>query len=280
VSVQSAPVARYRGPSAVGEDLRRFWSLTTTLAVTDFKLRFFGSALGYVWTLMRPLLLFGALYLVFTEIVRFGEGVEHYPVYLLSAIVLFTFFAEATGRGVTSLIERENLLRKIRFPRLVIPLSVALHALFNLGLNLIVVFAFILVSGIEPTLDWLQIPLLIAVLVGFATGVTILLSALYVRYRDMQPIWEVAAQLLFYGSPVIYVIETMPDSVQEIAMFNPIAIVLTQWRHAVIDQDAPTAITELGGWELLPIPLAMVAAIFALGFWVFARETPRIAENL
>jgi ABC-2 type transport system permease protein len=280
VSVQSQPVARYRGPSAVGEDLRRFWSLTATLAVTDFKLRFFGSALGYVWTLMRPLLLFGALYLVFTEIVRFGEGVEHYPVYLLSSIVLFTFFSETTGRGVTSLIERENLLRKIRFPRLVIPLSVALHALFNLGLNLIVVFAFILASGIEPTLDWLQIPLLIAVLIGFATGVTILLSALYVRYRDMQPIWEVALQLLFYGSPVIYVVGTMPESVQEIAMFNPIAIVLTQWRHAVIDQDAPTAITELGGWELLPIPLAMVAAIFAFGFWVFARETPRIAENL
>ena len=120
------------------------------LAVTDFKLRFFGSALGYVWTLMRPLLLFGVLYFVFTEVVRFGGDIKHYPVYLLTSIVLFTYFSETTSRGVTSLVERENLLRKMRFPRLVIPLSVALHALFNLGLNMIVVFVFVLGSGIEP----------------------------------------------------------------------------------------------------------------------------------
>jgi ABC-2 type transport system permease protein len=273
-------VARYRGPSALGDDLRRFWSLTYTLAATDFKLRFFGSALGYLWTLARPLLLFGTLYFVFTKIVKFGEGVEHYPVYLLSAIVLFTFFSETTTRGVNSLVERENLLRKIRFPRMVIPLSVALHSLFNLGLNLIVVFVFILVSGIEPTLDWLQIPLLVGMLVFFATGVTMLLSALYVRFRDMEPIWEVAVQLLFYGSPVIYVIDTVPESVRELVMFNPIASIFTQWRHAVIDQEAHTAGTAIGGLELLVVPVAIVAAVFALGLWVFTRETPRIAENL
>ncbi len=271
---------RFRGPSAIGDDLRRFWSLTYTLAQTDFKLRFFGSALGYVWSLMRPLLLFGVLYLVFTEIVRFGEGVKHYPVYLLSSIVLFTFFSETTSRGVTSLVERENLLRKIRFPRLVIPLSVALHALFNLALNLTVVFVFIFASGIKPTLDWLQIPLLILVLVVFATGVTMLLSALFVRFRDMQPIWEVVLQLLFYGSPVIYVITEVPESFRQVVAFNPIAVVLTQWRHAVIDQSAPTAGTAIGGIELLIVPLVIVAAIFALGLWVFTREAPRIAENL
>jgi ABC-2 type transport system permease protein len=272
--------ARYRGPSALGEDLRRFWSLTYTLAATDFKLRFFGSALGYLWSLARPLLLFGTLYLVFTEVVKFGEGVKHYPVYLLSSIVLFTFFSETTSRGVNSLVERENLLRKIRFPRLVIPLSVALHSLFNLGLNLIVVFVLVFASGITPTLDWIQIPLLVLMLVVFTTGVTMLLAALYVRFRDVQPIWEVGLQLLFYGSPVIYVIDTMPASVRELAMCNPIAAILTQWRHAVIDQDAPTAGTAIGGLELLVIPSAIVAATFALGLWVFARETPRIAENL
>jgi ABC-2 type transport system permease protein len=272
--------AQYRGPSALGDDLRRFSSLTYVLAATDFKLRFFGSALGYLWSLARPLLLFGTLYLVFTEIVRFGEGVEHYPVYLLSSIVLFTFFSETTSRGVDALVERENLLRKIRFPSLVIPLAVALHSLFNLGLNLIVVFAFIFASGISPTLDWVQIPLLIAMLVVLATGVTMLLSALYVRFRDVKPIWEVALQLLFYGSPVIYVIDTMPASVRELAMCNPIAAVLTQWRHAAIDQAAPTAGTAIGGIEFLLIPSAIVAALFALGLWVFARETPKIAENL
>jgi ABC-2 type transport system permease protein len=271
---------RYRGPSAVGEDLRRFWSLTLTLAATDFKLRFFGSALGYLWSLVRPLLLFGVLYVVFTEIIRFGAGVEHYPVYLLESLVLFTFFSEATSNGVTSLVDRENLLRKIRFPRLVIPLAVSLHALFSLTLNLIVVFVFVFASGIEPRLEWLELPLLVLLLVLFSTGVTMLLSALYVRFRDMEPIWEVGLQLLFYGSPVLYVITTVPDSVRELAAMNPIAVVLTQMRHAVIDPDAPTAAAAVGGWEWLAVPLAIVAAVFLIGFWVFARETPRIAENL
>jgi ABC-2 type transport system permease protein len=277
----SAPsVASYRAPSAVGDDLRRFVALTVTLAVTDFKLRFFGSALGYVWTLMKPLLLFGVLYFVFTEVVRFGDEVQHYPVYLLASIVLFTFFSETTSRGVTSLVERENLLRKVRFPRLAIPLAVALHALFNLGLNLIVVFVFVLASGIEPRLSWLELVPLIALLVMFSTGVTMLLSALYVRYRDMQPIWEVALQMLFYASPVIYVVATLPDNIEREAMANPLAAILTQMRHALIDPAAPTAAEAIGGTARLAIPLLVVVVVFVLGAWVFSREAPRIAEHL
>jgi ABC-2 type transport system permease protein len=279
-SAQASPQARYRGPYAVGEDLRRFWSLTFALAATDFKVRFFGSALGYLWSLVRPLLLFGVLYVVFTEVIRFGADVDHYPVYLLQSLVLFTFFSETTSRGLTSLVDRENLIRKIHFPRLVIPLSVSLHALFNLGLNLIVVFVFVFASGITPRLEWLELPVLVAFLVLFSTGVTMLLSALYVRFRDVEPIWEVGLQLLFYGSPVLYVITFVPDRVQELAAMNPIAVVLTQMRHAVIDPSAPTAAAAVGGWEWLAVPLAIVAAVFLIGSWVFARETPRIAENL
>jgi ABC-2 type transport system permease protein len=276
----SAQSARYRGPSAVGDDLRRFVGLTVTLAVTDFKLRFFGSALGYVWTLMRPLLLFGVLYVVFTEIVRFGGDVKHYPVYLLMAIVLFTYFSETTSRGVTSLIERENLLRKVRFPRLVIPLSVALHALFNLGLNLIVVLVFVLVSGIEPRVEWLGLVPLIVLLVLFATGVAMLLSALYVRYRDVQPIWEVALQMLFYASPVIYVTSTFPDSVEQEAMTNPLTAIFTEGRYLLIDPSAPSAAAAIGGTARLLIPLFLVVGVLVLGAWVFTREAPRIAEEL
>ena len=275
-----AAATSYRQPSAIGDDLRRFVSLTVTLAATDFKLRFFGSALGYVWTLMRPLLLFGVLYFVFTEVVRFGDGVEHYPVYLLSAIVLFTFFSETTSRGVTSLVERENLLRKVRFPRLVIPLAVALHALFNLALNFIVVFVFVFASGIAPRWSWLELIPLVALLILFATGVTMLLSALYVRYRDMQPIWEVALQILFYASPVIYVVQTLPDSIETEAMASPITAILTQMRHALIDPGAPTGADAIGGGVRLLIPLFVVVGVFALGAWVFAREAPRIAEDL
>ncbi len=273
-------VSRYRGPSAVGDDLRRFAALTWMLAVTDFKLRFFGSALGYMWTLMRPLLLFGVLYFVFTEVVRIGGDIPHYPVVLLSAIVMFTFFSETTSRGVTSLIERENLLRKVRFPRLVIPLSVSLHALFNLGLNLIVVFAFVLATGVEPRVSWLEVVPLLLLLVIFATSVAMLVAALYVRYRDMQPIWEVALQILFYASPIIYVISFLPDRLERPAMANPIASIVTQWRYAVIDSTAPSAGEAIGGGVRLLIPLAVVLATFALGLWVFAREAPRIAEDL
>jgi ABC-2 type transport system permease protein len=279
MSAQPA-VARYRGPSALGDDLRRFVNLTVTLAVTDFKLRFFGSALGYLWTLMRPLLLFGVLYFVFTEVVRFGDEIKNYPVYLLVSIMLFTFFSETTSRGVNSLAERENLLRKVRFPRLVIPLSVALNALFNLGLNMIVVFVFVFASGIAPRWSWLEMIPLILLLIVLAVGVTMLLSALYVRYRDMQPIWEVTLQMLFYASPVIYVAETLPDSIEQEAMANPIAAVLTQMRHALIDPSAPTAADAIGGAVRLLIPLGVVLVLFALGAWVFKREAPRIAENL
>ncbi len=272
--------AVYRGPSAIGDDLRRVANLTVTLAATDFKVRFFGSVLGYLWTLMRPLLLFGVLYFVFTEVVRFGDGVKHYPVYLLTSLMLFSFFGETTTRGVTSLVERENLLRKVRFPRLVIPLSVTLHAMFYLVLNLLVVFVFVFASGIEPRWSWLELVPLVVLLIVLATGVTMLLSALFVRYRDMQPIWEVGLQILFYASPVIYVAETLPDSIEREAMASPLAAIFTQIRHAVIDPTAPTAAEAIGGGALLLIPLGIVVGVFALGAWVFAREAPRIAEDL
>jgi ABC-2 type transport system permease protein len=279
--VSAQPVtARFRGPSAVGDDLNRFLALTWMLAVTDFKLRFFGSAFGYVWTLMRPLLLFGVLYVVFTEVIRLGGDIDYYPVYLIASIVMFTFFSETTTRGVTALVERENLLRKVRFPRLVIPLSVALHALFNLGLNMIVVFVFVIASGIEPRVSWLELIPLLGVLAIFATSVAMFVSALYVRYRDMQPIWEVIVQILFYASPVIYVASFFPDSVEQEAMANPLAAIFTQVRHAVIDPSAPTAADVAGGDAWLLVPLAVVVASFALGLWVFAREAPRIAEDL
>jgi ABC-2 type transport system permease protein len=279
VSAHAGPT-RYRGPSALGDDLRRLANLTYVLAATDFKLRFFGSALGYLWTLMRPLLLFGVLYVVVTEIVRFGAGIAHYPVYLLMSIVMFTFFSETTARGVTSLIERESLLRKMRFPRMVIPLAVSLHSLFNLGLNLVAVFVFVLISGITPRIEWLELVPLVALLATFATGVAMLVSALYVRYRDILPIWEVALQILFYASPVIYVTDTYPASIRQEALCNPIAAILAQARHALIDPNAPTAADVIGGAARLLIPLGVVAFVFALGFWVFTREAPRIAEEL
>ena len=279
----TAPALRpIRGPSALGGDPRRFLNLTRTIAVSEFKLRFYGSALGYLWQLMRPLMLFGILWVVFTQLVRLGgTQTAFFPVVLLTGIVLFTFFAEATTGAVASVLNREGLVRKIHFPRLVIPLSVVLTAGFNLALNLLVVAAFAVISGVRPRLSWLQAPLLVLALAVLATGVAMLLSALYVRYRDVGPIWDVILQVLFYGSPVLYPLEVVPERwMGQVMMLNPFAAILQQIRHAVIDPSAASAAAAIGGaWRLL-VPAGVVLGVFALGFWVFNREAPRIAEEL
>jgi ABC-2 type transport system permease protein len=270
-----------RGPSAVSGDPRRFAALTLHLAAMEFKLRFFGSALGYLWQLMRPLLLFGVLYVVFTQFVRLNEGVPYFPAVLLSGIVLYTFFSDATSLAVTSVVDRESLVRKIQFPRLVVPLSVVGTALFNLGANLLAVLVFILATGVNPRPEWLLAIPLVAVLIVFAVGTASLLSALYPRFRDLRPIWEVVTQILFYACPILYAIEVVPDrTFQKLIMLNPIAAVIEEFRHVVIDPTAPSAADAAGSAALLLVPAVIVLGTLALGLWVFAREAPRIAEEL
>jgi ABC-2 type transport system permease protein len=288
-ALRPAPAShRVHGPSALGSDVRRFWSLTFTLARTEFKLRFYGSVLGYVWTLMRPLLLFGVLWVFFTKVGRVNSGKKpgeaFYGAQLLGSIVLFTFFAEATTGAVRSMVDRENLVRKIHFPRMVIPLSVVLLALFNLGLNLIVVAVFALGAGVHPMLSWLELPLIVGALIVSAAGMAMLLSALFVHFRDIQPIWEVIAQILFYASPVIISIQTVISKVNttllHLYMLNPLAVIFQQFRHAMITHATPSAGQVLGSWNALFGALAIVVAIFVIGFAVFNRAATRIAENL
>jgi ABC-2 type transport system permease protein len=279
---------RVHGPSALSGDFRRFWSLTFTLARTEFKLRFFGSVLGYLWTLMRPLLLFTVLYVFFTKVAHVNDskspGEAHYGAQLLASIVLFTFFAEATAGAVRSVVDRENLVRKIHFPRLVIPTSVVLLSLFNLGMNLIVVFVFAVGEGVTPMLSWLELPLIVTMIVIFSLGLAMLLSAMFVHFRDIQPIWEVFSQILFYASPVIISIETIKKKLDptwlHVYMLNPLAVILQQFRHAMITNATPSAGAVLGSWTSLLGALAIVAAIFVVGFSVFHRAAEKIAENL
>jgi ABC-2 type transport system permease protein len=277
--VTAAPV-QYQRPSVLGSDLRRFWSLTWTLAVTEWKLRFYGSVLGYAWTLARPFLFFGVIYFVFTEIVGLAKNVPNYGVYILFSIVFFNFFGEVTGNSVGALVAREGLLRKMRFPRLVIPMSVALTGLFNLACTLVAVMIFAIISGVYPTWGWLELPVIILLLALLATGIGMLLSSLYVRYRDMQPIWDVTQQVLFYASPILYVATLVPPKYQHAYMCNPLASLLSAMRHAVVDPTAPTAATLIGGTARLLIPLGLIAVAVVIGAWVFNREAPRIAENL
>src|SRR3954451_17521072 len=170
---------------------------------------------------MRPLLLFGVLYFVFTELVRLGGGVKDYPVILLMGIIIYTFYSEATGTSVGSVPDRESLVRKVHFPRLVIPLAVVLTTFLNFILNFVVVVVFVLASGIEPRWSWLEIVPLIVLLALLSTGIGTLLAALFVRYRDVRPIWDVALQISFYASPILYPIETIPErDLQRLIMCN------------------------------------------------------------
>ena len=277
-----------RGPRALTDDWSRFWHLTYNIARNEFKLRFFGSALGYFWQLMRPFLLFGVLYIFFTQVAEVnrsgGPGSEFYGSQLLGSIVLFTFFGEATGGAVRSVVDRENLVRKIQFPRMVIPLAVVLLASFNLGLNLCVVLIFALIEGVTPMVSWLELPLIVAFLAVFTTGIAMLLSALFVHFRDIQPIWDVLQQILFYASPVIISVITVKEKLGtfwlHVYMLNPLAVAFQQFRHGMVTHGTPSAAQVTGGWAPLVAPLLIVVGMFALGFYVFNRSAPLIAENL
>jgi ABC-2 type transport system permease protein len=280
MSAEAAELRDVRGPSALGGGGKRFAELLHLISITEFKKTYFGTVLGYVWSLLRPLMLFGVLLFVFTQIFRLGSGVDHYPVLLLFNVVLFGFFSEATQAAVTSVVNQEGVVRKTQFPRLVIPLSVVMTSLLNLGVNLIVVLVFLLAFGVTPTWTWLLFPLLLVLLFMFATAVSLILASLYVRFRDTAIIWSVTATALFYATPVLYPIEAVPSAYRELIMINPLTPIFEQVRKWVIDPDAPGAVSAADGWVPLLAPLALFVAICTLGAWYFNREAPRIAEEL
>ena len=270
-----------RGPSALGGGSQRFFELLWLMAVTEFRRTYFGTVLGYVWSLLRPLLLFAVLLFVFTKIFRLGSDVPFYAQMLLFNIVLFGFFQESTTAAVTSVVAQEGIVRKTQFPRLVIPLSIVLTGLMNLGLNLIVVFIFIIAGGVDPTWTWLLLPFVLLALAVFTTAVAMLLSAFYVRFRDLLLIWTVFATMLFYGTPILYPVEIpTTEGFRALLMANPIAVILEQARVWIIDPTAPTAAQAAGGVaRLIPATLIFIG-VCVLGWRVYNREAPRIAEAL
>jgi len=279
-----APALRdVQGPSALGGGSRRFFDLLRLMAVTEFKRVYFGTVLGYLWSLIRPLMLFGVLLLVFTQVFKVGsENVEHYPVFLLLGIVLFTFFQEATTNAVTSVVAQEGVVRKTQFPRLVIPLSTVLTGAFNFGLNMVIVVVFILAFGVEPTWTWLLFPLALLPLFAFTAAISMALSALYVRFRDIAIIWTVVAQVLFYATPILYPVDFKPGGdFEHLLMVNPLAVIFEQVRIWVLNEAAaPSVVDAAGGWlGLLPALLIFIGTC-VYGVWIFNREAPRIAEDL
>jgi ABC-2 type transport system permease protein len=280
VSTEVVELREVHGPSALGGGWRRFFELLYLISVTEFKNAYFGTVLGYVWSLVRPLMLFAVLLLVFTQIFRLGSQVPNYPVLLLFNIVLFGFFQESTSQAVTAVVNQEGVVRKTQFPRLVIPMATVMTSLFNLGMNLIAVLVFIFAFGVTPTWTWLLFPVVVLVLLVFTSAVSMLLSSLYVRYRDVAIIWSVASTALFYGTPVLYPLDIVPNNLVQILFINPLTPLFEQARKWIIAPDAPGAATAAGGWEYLIAPIAIYIVVCVLAVWVFDREAPRVAEEL
>jgi ABC-2 type transport system permease protein len=277
---EPVPVLRdVPGPTALGGGARRAGELLYLIAVTDFKKSYFGTALGYLWSIARPLALFGVLLAVFTQVFRVGSEVPHYPEVLLLGVVLFGFFQEATGSAVGSIVAQEAVVRKTQFPRAIIPLAVVLTSLFNLALNLAVVTVFLLVAGVTPMWSWLLFPLVVLALVVITAAASTIVAALYPRFRDIGIIWTVASTVLFYGTPVLYPIEAVPETMRNIISLNPLTPIFELARKWVVDAGAPGPI-EAGGAGRFAVSIVLFVAICGLAVWILDREAPRIAEEL
>ena len=257
--------------------------LLNELTKTDFKLRYQGSVLGYLWAIIRPLLMFGILYIVFAKFLRFGDEIPYYPVYLLIGTVLWNFFTECTNQGIQSLIIRSDLMRKIAFPKWIIVLSATTTALINLAINLVVVIVFSLLSGVELSWTWLIVPFLILELYLLSFGIALFLGSLNVKFRDVQSIWEVLIQALFYAIPIIYplsMVVNYSEVAANVLMLNPIAQVIQDVRFCLITNETVT------GWAILPnvflkfVPLLLVAIMFTIGVLVFKKKSKYFAEEI
>jgi ABC-2 type transport system permease protein len=251
------------------------------LVRTDFKLRYQGSVLGYAWSLLRPLLLFVILYVVFVKFLKLGTGVPHYPVYLLLGIVIWNFFNEMTVQSLGSIVGRGDLIRKIRIPRWIIVLSSSISALINLFLNLLVIVVFMFVNHVDLMRTILWLPLILAEVYLLALGLSMFLSAAFVKFRDINYIWEVVLQAGFYLTPILYPLSRIPNlTFQKLILINPMGQAIQDARYAAITHDTTTAHRIFqGGWYEF-IPFLIVGLILVGGLAYFRKESKYFAENI
>lgn len=256
-------------------------ALLAELVRTDFKLRYQGSALGYAWSLLRPLFIFLILYIVFVKFLKFGAEIEHYPIYLLLGIVLWNFFSEMTSQSLGSIVGRGDLIRKIKIPRWIIVLSSSINALINVGLNLLVVLVFMVINQVDITSTVVYFPLTLLQLYIFALGVSLFLSAAFVKYRDISYIWEVILQAGFYATPILYPLALITNvAVQKLILLNPVAQTVQDARYELVTKETITTWQIFdGGWYAL-IPLAITFIALIIGVMYFRKESKYFAENI
>lgn len=255
--------------------------LLKELVRTDFKLRYQNSTLGYAWSLLRPLFLFLILYIVFVKFLKLGSSIPHYPVYLLLGIVMWTFFTEITSQSITSIVGRGDLIRKIKIPRWIIIVSVSISALINLLLNLLIVFVFMIVNHVTPSISMLLFQVILLEVYLFALGLSLWLSALYVKYRDISYIWEILMQGFFYLTPILYPLSLINKLwMQKVVLLNPMAQAIQAGRYALISHETVTFQQVYGGYTFLFIPLTIILVILVSGVLYFKKESKFFAENI
>lgn len=257
-------------------------ALLSELVRTDFKLRYQGSVLGYAWSLLRPLMLFGILYVIFALVIKSGDGIPYFPVYLLLGIVIWTFFTDMTTQSLGSIVGRGDLIRKIRIPRWIVVLSSSISALINLGLNLVVVAVVLAFNRVDIMASILWLPLILIEVYLFALGISLFLAAAFVKFRDIGYIWEVLLQLGFYLTPILYAMTIIPERFQKLQLLSPVAQAMQDARYSLISHD-PKIITISrvfdGGWYML-IPFAIVAVTLVGGLAYFKSQANSFAENI
>ena len=256
-------------------------ALLSELVRTDFKLRYQGSVLGYAWSLLRPLMLFLILYVVFVKFIKLGSGVPHYPIYLLLGIVLWNFFGEMTSLSLNSVVARGDLIRKIRIPRWIVVLTSSFTALISLGLNLIVVAVFMVFNQVDISSSAFWLILLLIEIYIFSLGVSLFLAAAYVKYRDVSYIWEVIMQGLFYLTPILYPLSIiLNETFKKLILVNPMAQAIQDARYSLVTTETETISSVFnGGWyKLLPHVIVLLSLI--IGTLYFKKEAKYFAENL
>lgn len=249
------------------------------MVVTDFKVRYQGSALGYLWSLLKPLFMFAIIYVVFTNVFLLGKDVPHYPVYLLLGIVLWTFFTEATSIGLNSIVSSGDIIRKISIPRYLIVVASSVSALINLGLNLIVVLVLALFNGVEFRWEWLLLLALILEVFALAQATAFFLAALQVRFRDTGYIWEVFLQAGFYATPIIYPMTLVPAQFQSLVLINPMAQVIQDARYLFVWDGTMTVWSRVQSfWEFTPLVVIALVIVFASVY--FRKRSHTFAEDI
>jgi len=254
--------------------------LLRELVVTDFKLRYQSSVLGYLWSLLRPLALFAILYLVFSEFLKVGDSIPHYPIYLLTGIVLWNFFGEVTNGSVSAIVNKGDLLRKINFPKYVILLATSFSALINLSINILVIVVLASLVGVDVSISAFALPFLLLEFFVFALATGFLLSALFVKFRDVNYIWEVMMQGLFYATPILYPLSLVPSQFAHILLLNPAAQIIQDIRYVAITQDTQTIATVFGTpfARLIPIGIVILISIIAISY--FKKKSDNFAEEI